>query len=37
MISEYKEKLKDTVQQQIAYTMDVISFEMLIAKSFEID
>ena len=37
MISEYKEKLKDTVQQGIAYTTGITSFELLVAKSIEID
>jgi len=37
MISKYKEKLKDTVQQGIAYTTSITSFELLIAKSIEID
>jgi len=37
MISEYKEKLKDMVQQGIAYTTGITSFELLVAKSIEID
>jgi len=37
MISKYKEKLKDTVQQGIAYTTGITSFELLVAKSIEID
>ena len=36
-ISEYKEKLKDTVQQGIAYTTGITNFELLVAKSIEID
>ena len=36
-ISEYKEKLKDTVQQGIAYTTGITSFKLLVAKSIEID
>jgi len=37
IISEYKEKLKDTVQQGIVYTTGITSFELLIAKSIKID
>jgi len=37
MIFEYKEKLKDTVQQGIAYTTGITNFELLVAKSIEID
>jgi len=37
MISEYKEKLKDTVQQGIAYTTGITSFKLLVTKSIEID
>jgi len=37
MISEYKEKLKDTVQQGIVYTTGITDFELFIAKSIEID
>ena len=37
IISEYKEKLEDTVQQRIAYTTGITSFKLLVAKSIEID
>ena len=37
MISKYKEKLKDTVQQGIAYITGITSFELLVTKSIEID
>jgi len=36
-ISNYKERLKDSIKTGIAYTTGIINFDLLVLKSIEID